>query len=63
MNEITYDEWNALFEVSDETAADTDSEISDHPENFKFYSNGAVKCIESEDYVIKCDQVTKKGKR
>lgn len=59
MKRITYDEWKARFEVKDESAADEDFEISDCPERFGFYDNGAVS-NEEGTFVIKADQVSSK---
>jgi hypothetical protein len=58
-NESNYDEWCERFEVRDESYADADSDISDNPEVFEFFDNGAVRNSEGE-FVIKVDAVTAK---
>lgn len=56
---ITYDQWSERFEVTDEDAADADSDISDNPEEFEFFDNGAVRNMDG-DFIIKTDQVKSK---
>jgi hypothetical protein len=55
---ISYDEWSSQFLAVDDDAA---SDIKDNPEGYAFYDNGAVKNIDTQDFVVKFDRIKRKN--